>query len=449
MIIEKVLIANRGEIARRIMRTCKRLGISTVAVYSEADADMPFVQEADEAVLLGPPPIPKSYLNLDAIFRAVKQTGAQAIHPGYGLLSENPALAERCLNEGICFIGPNPRVVEQMGDKIRARQIMQQAGLPVVPGSIQALDDLDSAIRMAEIIGYPIMLKASSGGGGIGMQQCFKQSDIEKAFHLAKGRAKAYFGNDEMFMEKYIERPHHIEVQIAADNSGQVIHLLERECSVQRRHQKVIEESPSPFISPATREGICRTAVLAAQAVHYSGVGTIEFIVGADQSFYFLEMNTRLQVEHGITEEVVKIDLVEWQIRIAEGKKLPLRQENIKGVGHAMEFRIYAEDPDTFLPSPGKVSSYEIPNGPGIRIDDGITCGSVVTPFYDPLLAKLIVVGSNRSEVIRKAEESLAGYRIGGIKTNIPLLQRIVKQEKFSQGRYDTTLISSLFNKEK
>lgn len=441
MIIQKLLIANRGEIARRVIRTCKERNIQTVAVYSEADKDMPFVREADERVLIGPPPVAQSYLNMEEIIKAAKETGAQAIHPGYGLLSENPTFTRRCAEEGIVFLGPKPEVMKAMGDKIEARKIMEDAGVPVVPGYSGNIESVEQACEIASGIGYPVMLKASAGGGGIGMQLCYNEEDIQKAFNSTKGRAKAYFGSDAMFIEKYIEQPHHIEVQIAGDEHGQVIHLLERECSVQRRHQKVVEESPSPFLTDETRAKICEAAVKAAEAVSYTGVGTVEFIMGADQSFYFLEMNTRLQVEHPVTEEMTGIDLVSMQIDIAEGKPLSVKQEEVKALAHAIELRIYAEDPKTFFPSPGKILVYEKPTGERIRMDDGVEAGSQVTPFYDPMIAKLILSGNTRDEAIDRALNALEGLKVEGIKTNITMLQAVLQHEQFQKGEYDTTFV--------
>ncbi|KIV50552.1 biotin carboxylase [Aneurinibacillus migulanus] len=442
--MKTVLIANRGEIARRIIRTCKAKGIRTIAVHSEADASMPFVREADAAVVIGPPPVAKSYLNMEAILQAAKEQGADAIHPGYGLLSENGSFARRCAEEGIVFIGPHPEVMEDMGDKIRARARMIEAGVPVVPGYNGSIADAEEACHIAAGIGYPVMLKASAGGGGIGMQVCENEEEVRKAFQSAKGRAKAYFGNDDMFIEKYIEEPHHIEVQIAGDKHGQIIHLFERECSIQRRHQKVIEESPSPFLDNATREAICQTAVQAAKAVGYTGVGTVEFIMNGDKEFFFLEMNTRLQVEHPVTEAVTGFDLVEMQLAIAEEKALTFSQEEVMQRGHAIELRIYAEDPVTFMPSPGTISRYEQPEGKGIRVDDAVESGSTITPFYDPMIGKLIVSGNTRTEAITRAEEALTQYVIEGIKTNLPMLGDVLHNETFAAGIYTTQFVQQM-----
>jgi len=439
--MRKVLIANRGEIARRIIRTCRAMGIATVAVYSEADRNLPFVREADEAVEIGPPPVPHSYLNVEAILAAAREKGADAIHPGYGLLSENEAFARRVLDERLIFIGPSPEVIGKMGDKLTARRIMEQAGVPVVPGTAEAVSEADEAAERAAQIGYPIMLKASAGGGGIGMQICRDEAELRQAFQTARNRAKAYFGSDAMYMEKYVERPRHIEVQIAADRHGKVIHLLERECSIQRRHQKVVEESPSPFLDDAARQRLFQAAVKAAEAVGYTGVGTVEFIVDSQKNFYFLEMNTRLQVEHPVTEEMTGIDLVALQLEIADGKPLSLRQQDVRPLRHAVELRIYAEDPVTFLPSPGTITLYQPPCMEGVRIDDGVETGAQVTPFYDPMIAKLIASGATRGEALQRAREALRAYLITGIKTNIPFLQKVLEDEKFLQGDYTTWFV--------
>ncbi|WNC12844.1 acetyl-CoA carboxylase biotin carboxylase subunit [Brevibacillus brevis] len=439
--MRKVLIANRGEIARRIIRTCRAEGVATVAVYSDADSELPFVKEADEAVHIGPPPVPHSYLNVEAIIRAAKDTGADAIHPGYGLLSENEAFARRVQEEGIVFIGPAPEVIGQMGDKLTARRIMQQAGVPVVPGGEDSVETVDEAADVAASIGYPVMLKASAGGGGIGMQICRDEASLRQAYQSLRGRAKAYFGNDAMYVEKYVERPRHIEVQIAGDQHGTVLHLLERECSIQRRHQKVLEESPSPFLDPETREQLCQSAVLAAKAVSYTGVGTVEFIVDESKQFYFLEMNTRLQVEHPVTEEMTGLDLVSMQLSIARGERLGVKQEEIKAQRHAIELRVYAEDPVSFLPSPGTISLYQPPAMEHVRIDDGVQSGTQVTPFYDPMIAKVIVSGATRDEAVERGIAAMQNFQIAGIKTNIPFLLEVLSDGRFRQGQYTTWFI--------
>ncbi|MBO8162239.1 MAG: acetyl-CoA carboxylase biotin carboxylase subunit [Brevibacillus sp.] len=441
--MRKVLVANRGEIARRIIRTLKAEGIAAVAVYSEADKDMPFVHEADEAVLIGPPPVPQSYLNVEAILAAARQTGADGVHPGYGLLSENAAFAERCREAGLVFIGPAPDVIAKMGDKVTAREIMRRAGVPVVPGCEGTLADAEEAVARAREIGYPVMLKASAGGGGIGMQVVNNDEDLRQAFQSARGRAKAYFGNDAMFLEKYVQNPHHIEVQIAADHHGQILHILERECSIQRRHQKVLEESPSPFLDEQTRQRICQAAVEAARAVGYTGVGTVEFIVDEAKTFYFLEMNTRLQVEHPVTEEITGLDLVKLQLDIARNEPLRLRQEEIQAHRHAIEVRICAEDPNTFLPSPGRIEEYRPPQVEHVRIDDGVEAGIQVTPYYDPMIAKVIASGETREKAAARLSDALKAFYISGIKTNIPFLLEVLDDPVFRAGTYTTHFVQN------
>ncbi|MDA8351733.1 MAG: acetyl-CoA carboxylase biotin carboxylase subunit [Firmicutes bacterium] len=440
--MKKLLIANRGEIARRIIRTCRERGIPTVAVYSEADGDLPFVREADEAVEIGPPPVAKSYLNQEALLKAARDTGANAVHPGYGLLSENAAFARQVEAEGLIFVGPPPQVIAKMGDKVTARQTMQDAGVPVVPGTGD-VHTPEEAIRKAEEIGWPVMLKASAGGGGIGMQVLRGPEEVEKAFATAQGRAKAYFGDETLFMERFIPSPRHVEVQILADGE-RTLHLFERECSVQRRNQKVVEESPSPSIRPQTREGLCLAAVRAAEAVGYTGAGTVEFLVDPDENFYFLEMNTRIQVEHPVTEMVTGLDLVSLQLDIAQGKALSLDQEAIRTQGHALEFRVYAEDPDRFLPSPGTLEAFVPPSGEGIRVDAGVESGSTVTPFYDPMIAKCIVYGRNREEALERSRVALADFDVRGIQSNLPLLREVLDRPEFISGQYDTQLLANI-----
>lgn len=442
--MRKVLIANRGEIARRIIRTCQKQGISTVAVYSDADRSMPYVREADEAINIGPPPVPQSYLNMDAILTAARSSGADAVHPGYGLLSENATFAKRCREAGLAFIGPMPEVIAQMGDKVTARRIMREAGVPVVPGFEGAMDTPEEAICCAKEIGYPVMLKASAGGGGIGMQVVHHDEELRQAFQSARGRAKAYFGNDTMFLEKFVENPHHIEVQILADHHGNVLHLLERECSIQRRHQKVLEESPSPFLDDKTRQRLCQAAVQAAKAVNYTGVGTVEFIMDEQKRFYFLEMNTRLQVEHPVTEEITGLDLVALQLYVADGGVLQIKQEDVRALRHALECRIYAEDPVSFLPSPGKIETYAPPQMEHVRIDAAVEAGIQVTPFYDPMIAKLIVSAKTRDETIARAIAALEQYEITGIKTNLPFLLQVLRAGDFQKGCYTTQFVQQM-----
>jgi acetyl-CoA carboxylase biotin carboxylase subunit len=444
---QKVLIANRGEIARRIIRTCKENGYLTLAIYSEADQEMPYVKEADEAVLIGPAPVVQSYLQAEKIIEVAKEHGATMIHPGYGLLSENAPFARKCIEAGIAFIGPKPEVIEQMGDKVTAREVMKKAGVPIVPGVEGEAKDIEEAISQAHELGYPVMLKASAGGGGIGMQVCYTDEDMKKAYQSSKGRAKAYFGHDVMFVEKYIENPRHIEVQIIGDHHGNIYHMFERDCSIQRRHQKVIEESPSPFLDDKTRKAVCDVALVAAKTVDYTGVGTVEFIMGEDKQFYFLEMNTRLQVEHPVTEEITGYDLVALQLLIEEGEALPFGQKDLSQKGHAIELRIYAEDPVTFMPSPGKITVYERVEGEGVRFDDGIEAGSSITPFYDPMIAKLIVSDSNRKLALEKALQVLLKMKLEGVKNNIPFLIDVVQDEQFKAGNYTTQFVSQYFSK--
>ncbi|WP_108026161.1 acetyl-CoA carboxylase biotin carboxylase subunit [Melghirimyces profundicolus] len=439
--MQKLLIANRGEIARRIIRTCRERGIRTVAVHSEADKGLPFVREADEAVLIGPPPVARSYLNADAILKAAADTGADAVHPGYGLLSENADFARKVKEAGLTFVGPAPEVIARMGDKVTARRTMEEAGVPVVPGT-EDLRDPEEAVREAVKIGWPVMMKASAGGGGIGMQVLRGEEELKKAFPSAQGRAKAYFGDDTLFMERFIESPRHVEVQVFADHRGKTVHLFERECSVQRRNQKVVEESPSPSIRPGTRESLCKAAVRAAKAVGYTGAGTVEFLVDPEENFYFLEMNTRLQVEHPVTEMVTGLDLVALQLDVAEGKDLALDQDQIRMTGHALEYRVYAEDPERFLPSPGTLEAFSPPEGEGIRVDAGVEAGSQVAPYYDPMIAKCIVHADSREQALARSRKALAAFEVSGIKSNLPLLINILDQPEFIRGRYDTTLLT-------
>ncbi len=439
----KVLIANRGEIASRIIRTCKQLGIETVAIYSEADEDAPHVKLADEAYVVGPPQVNESYLNIDRIFEIAKRTGAEAIHPGYGFLSENVEFAKRCWEERIQFIGPNPDVISQMGNKIEARKTMERARIPVVPGNFTPLKDEDDASLVASKIGYPVMLKASAGGGGIGMKVVHNDDELRKELSGNQKRALNFFGNGDMFIEKFIESPRHIEIQLLADNTGNTIYLWERECSIQRRHQKVVEEAPSPFLDEATRRQMGEVAVKAARAIGYTNAGTIEFIVDEKKNFYFLEMNTRLQVEHPVTEEITGIDLVEQQLKVAAGEALDFTQSDVKREGHSLEVRIYAEDPVTFFPSPGTITQLNLPEGTGVRHELGIHGNSVVTPFYDPMIAKLIVTANTRKEAITRMDTALSAYSIEGIKTNIPTLQKIITHEAFQKGNTTTCFIEN------
>ncbi|MEV5116734.1 acetyl-CoA carboxylase biotin carboxylase subunit [Peribacillus frigoritolerans] len=445
--IRKILIANRGEIASRIIRTCKKLGILTVAVHSEADSDSPFVGLADEAYLLGGPRVQESYLNVNKILEIAKETGAEAIHPGYGFLSENADFARSCEEAGLIFIGPKPEIIQQMGNKVEARKKMEQAGLPLVPGFSRPLIDSAEAAAVAEKIGYPVMLKAAAGGGGIGMQAVANEDELTKAFEGNQKRAQLFFGNGDMFIEKLIEKPRHIEIQVLADSFGNAVYLWERECSVQRRHQKVVEEAPSSFLDEETRNRMGMAAVKAVKSIGYSNAGTLEFLVDADKNFYFLEMNTRLQVEHPVTEEITGLDLVEQQIKIASGSKLDFTQSEIKQDGHSIEVRIYAEDPKTFYPAPGRITTMELPEGEGIRHELAVHGASVVSHFYDPMIAKLVVSGDSRDNAIERLREALASYKIEGIKTNLPLLMEIISHEAFSKGDTTTDFIAKYIQK--
>ncbi|MBS2771829.1 acetyl-CoA carboxylase biotin carboxylase subunit [Anoxybacillus rupiensis] len=439
---KKVLVANRGEIAARVIRTCRRLGIQTVAIYSEADAASLHVKWADEAYLIGKPRVSESYLNIEKIIEIAKTTKAEAIHPGYGLLSENPAFARRCEEEGIVFIGPNADVIAKMGSKIESRKTMAEAGVPIVPGISFPLQNVEEAMSTAATIGYPIMLKASAGGGGIGMQIVHNEEELRKAFEGNQKRATSFFGDGAMYLEKYIQNPRHIEVQLLADRHGNYVYLWERECSIQRRHQKVIEEAPSLFLDEQTRKKMGETAIQAAKYISYTNAGTIEFLVDEQKNFYFLEMNTRLQVEHPVTEEITGLDLVEEQLRVAAGEKLGYSQEHIQRRGHAIEVRIYAEDPKTFFPSPGAITAFQLPEGEHIRNETAVQSGMVVTPFYDPMIAKLIVKGENRKEAIDRMLQALDSYQIEGIKTNIPMLKEVLTHPAFQAGHTTTDFVN-------
>lgn len=448
--MHKVLIANRGEIALRIIKTCQRLGIQTVAVHSEADVDMPFVKEANEAFLLGPAQVQQSYLRADDIIDIAIRAGVDAIHPGYGLLSENADFVRKVQQAGMLFIGPDADTIDKMGDKIGSRLTMQVAGVPVVPGTNEGIASLEDAVQAAVDIGYPIMLKASAGGGGIGMVRCEDEQALSQHFQSVKTRAKAYFGDDVVFLEKFIANARHIEVQIFGDNQGNVVHLFERNCSVQRRNQKVIEESPSPNLPEETRQRLFQAAVDAGQAVGYKNAGTVEFIVDENNHIYFLEMNTRLQVEHPVTEQVTGYDLVEWQIEVAKGHELPVKsQKAIHSTGHAIEFRVYAEDPVKFMPSPGTITKLNWGDTSGVRIDGGYEEGGKVTPFYDPLISKVIVHESTRDEAIRRSQLFFEQVEITGLKTNILLFNEFLKSEEFQTGNYSTAVLPAWLEKQK
>lgn len=443
--IKKILIANRGEIAARVIRSCKQLGIRSIAVFSEADQKSPYVEMADEAFLIGPPRVNESYLNMDKIITIAKEAGADAIHPGYGFLSENPAFAKSCEEAGILFIGPRSDAMIKMGSKIEARKTMKTAGVPIVPGNEAAIATAEEAVRVAHEIGYPIMLKASAGGGGIGMQVVHSDDELIKAFASNQKRAETFFGDGSMFLEKKVENARHIEIQILADHHGNVVHLFDRECSIQRRNQKVIEEAPSPFISQATREAMGEAAVTAAKALAYTNAGTIEFLVDNQQHFYFLEMNTRIQVEHPITEEITGVDIVAEQIHIANGNKLSYSQDDLRIDGHAIEARIYAENPETFFPSPGHITVFDMPTGSFVRNDTSVRQDMDITPYYDPMISKLIVKGRTREEAITRMRQALSTFRVEGIQTNIPMLEKVVEHEAFQAGDTTTSFVEQYY----
>ncbi|MSP74359.1 MAG: acetyl-CoA carboxylase biotin carboxylase subunit [Myxococcales bacterium] len=442
-VFPRVLVANRGEIAVRIMRTLRDLGISPVAVHSESDRHALHVRSADVSVCVGPEPSRESYLRGDAIIEAAKRTGATAIHPGYGFLSENAAFAQSVIDADLTWIGPPPSAIVSMGDKLLARRTVMAAGVPIVPGTEDPVTDVDAAMKLAIEIGFPVMVKASAGGGGKGMRKVDSAKALRAAIETARREAKGAFGDDSVYLEKFVVGPHHVEIQVFADAHGGCVYLGERECSVQRRHQKVIEECPSPFIDEVLRRRMGEVAVAAARACNYVGAGTCEFLVGADRNFYFLEMNTRLQVEHPVTELVYGVDLVEWQLRVAAGERLPLTQAELVPRGHALECRIYAEDSETFLPCPGAISHCTFPQGPGVRVDAGIDGGSIVPMAYDPLLAKLCTWGSDRAQAIRRMGRALDETVILGITTNTALHRRVLAHDDFVKGLYDTHLLES------
>lgn len=446
--IKKILVANRGEIALRIFRTCRVMNIETVAVYTHADRGALHVRYAEEAFCISDNADDTSYLKPEKYIEIAKQTGA-AIHPGYGFLSENADFARRCEEEGVIFIGPNADIISQMGVKTEARKIMKEAGLPIVPGTEQPLKDVEEARKVAAEIGYPIMLKALAGGGGKGMRLVRSEAELESSFRMSKSEAGNSFGNDAVYIEKYIENPHHIEVQVLGDRYGNLIHLGDRECSIQRRNQKVIEESPSPFISPETRKKMTETAVAACKKIGYYSAGTLEFMVDKEQHFYFLEMNTRLQVEHSVTEECTGVDIVRDMILIASGSPLPYKQEDIEFRGAAIECRIYAEDPaNNFMPSPGVIKVREVPEGRNVRLDSATYAGFEVSLHYDPMIAKICCWGRNRDSAISNMNRALREYKILGVKTTIPFHQRVLQNEVFIKGEYDTTFIDTRFDKE-
>lgn len=446
--LKKVLIANRGEIALRVVRACRELKIPSVAVYSDADEKAMHVRLADEAVYIGPSKAQKSYMNIEAIIGAAGEKGADAVHPGYGFLAENASFAASCGDAGLIFVGPTPETMEKIGNKSAARQLAREAEVPVVPGTESNVAS-EEALEKAGEIGYPVMVKASAGGGGMGIRVVESEKELEAAVKEARQQAEAAFGEGSVYLEKFLEKPRHVEVQVMGDGEGNVVHYYERECSMQRRRQKIIEEAPSPGISPGTREEITWAAVRLAEAASYANAGTVEFLVNEDESFYFIEMNTRIQVEHPITEEITGVDLVKEQLKVAGGEGLTLAQDEITLTGHAIEFRINAEDPENdFFPSPGEVTAVEIPGGPGVRVDTALFAGYEVPPFYDSLVGKLIAWGSDRDEAISRGRRALREYRLEGIKTTISLHLRLLNEEAFVSGKYDTGYLERLLGEE-
>lgn len=444
--IKKVLIANRGEIALRIIRTCREKNIPTVALFSDSDSTSPHILAADESVSIGASESSESYLNTEKILKAAESTGSNAIHPGYGFLSENHHFAKICNENGLIFIGPDPDVIDMMGDKTTARSLAEKVGIAYPPGSKKELADVDEGKNIANSIGFPVLIKAAAGGGGKGMRIIHEIEEFEKSFKAAKSEAKNAFGDDRVFVEKYIEEPRHIEIQIFADQFGNVVHLFERECSIQRRHQKVIEESPSVVLDSELREKMGNAAIEIARACNYKGAGTVEFLVDKYRKFYFLEMNTRLQVEHPVTELITGLDLVSLQIDVANGLELPFKQNDLTFSGHAIECRIYAEDPDNdFLPSTGKLLRHRIPSGPGVRVDSGIEEGQTVSIYYDPMISKLCVYASNREKAIQKMIRALYEYDISGVSTTIPFCISVMENRVFQEGKYDTHYVQNHF----
>ncbi len=441
---KKVLVANRGEIALRVIRACKELGLATVAVHSTADADALHVRFADESVCIGPASSKESYLNIPALLSAAEITRADAIHPGYGFLSENAEFAEICQKCKIAFIGPKPEVIRMMGNKVRAREAAKAAGLPLLPGSPTALKDAKEAVEWAEKIGFPVILKAAAGGGGRGMKIVRESKGLAQAFATASAEALNAFSDGSMYIERYVEKPRHIEIQIVADTHGNVVYLFERECSVQRRHQKLIEESPSPAVSPELREEMGRVSVAAMKKINYSNLGTIEYLLDESGRFYFMEMNTRVQVEHPVTEQVTQVDLVRTQILLASGAKLPFEQHDIRMSGASIECRVNAEDPVSFAPWPGKITAYSVPGGLGVRVDSAAYENYVVQPHYDSLVAKLIVTAPDRAQAIVRMQRALSEYVVRGIRTNIPFHRAALEAQAFIEGAYDTRFVEQL-----
>ncbi len=446
---KKVLIANRGEIAVRVERACREMGVKTVAVYSESDRRALHVRYADEAYLIGPPPAKESYLVIDRIIEVARKAGAEAIHPGYGFLAENPLFAERCEKEKIKLIGPSAHAMRTMGSKTLARKTVQAAGVPVVPGTVEPIATEEEVFKVAREIGFPVMLKATAGGGGKGLRLVRTEPELASSLRMAKSEAKSAFSDDSVYIERYIENPRHVEIQILGDRHGNYVHLFERECSIQRRHQKVVEESPSVLITPEIRAAMGRVAVEAARSVRYEGAGTCEFLVDPNRNFYFLEMNTRLQVEHPVTEMVTGVDIVKEQLRVAAGEKLSIRQEDLKQTGHAIECRVYAEDPDrNFFPCPGLITSLRTPGGAGVRDDSGVFEGFEIPIYYDPIISKLVAWGRDRTEAIARMKRALSEYVVTGVKTTIPFHIRVMNNRHFIEGNFDTNFIDKVFFKE-
>jgi acetyl-CoA carboxylase biotin carboxylase subunit len=447
--IEKILVANRGEIALRVMRSAREMGIATVAVFSDADRNAPYVRYADEAVHIGPPPSSQSYLDFDKIIGAAKSTGAHAIHPGYGFLSENAAFARRVREEGIILIGPSPESMEVMGSKLAAKDAVKKYDIPLVPGTDYAITDIDKARKIASEVGFPILVKASAGGGGKGMRIVEHESQFDEMLHLAVSEATSAFGDGSVFIERYVGSPRHIEVQVMGDMHGNIVHLFERECSVQRRHQKVIEEAPSSVLTPELRDRMGKCAVMVAKSCDYVGAGTVEFLLDENLNFYFLEMNTRLQVEHPVTEMITGVDLVKEQIRVAMGYELSFSQNDLNINGHAIEVRVYAEDPlNNFLPDIGTLSTYQIPKGPGVRVDDGFEEGMLIPIHYDPMIAKLVVHGKSREEAMDRMLRAIDEYRITGVATTLSFCAFVLRHEAFRSGNFDTHFVKLHFRPE-
>ncbi len=448
--MKKILVANRGEIALRVMKTAKKMGIKTVAVFSVADRNAPHVKFADEAVCIGEAPSNQSYLRADKILEVCKELGVDGIHPGYGFLSENADFAELAEKNGITFIGPKSKAIRMMGSKLAAKEAVKHYNIPMVPGTEEAITDIAEAKKIANTIGFPILIKASAGGGGKGMRVVEKESEFESQMNRAISEATSAFGDGSVFIEKYVTSPRHIEIQVMADSHGNILYLFERECSIQRRHQKVVEEAPSAVLTPEIRKAMGEAAVNVAKACDYLGAGTVEFLIDDDKNFYFLEMNTRLQVEHPVTEMITGLDLVEMQIRVARGEALPFKQDDLKICGHAMELRVYAEDPlNDFLPSVGNLEIYKLPQGDGIRVDNGFEQGMDVPIYYDPMLSKLVTYGKSREEAIQKMIEAIAAYQVKGVSTTLPFGLFVMQNEAFRTGNFDTNFVKKYYDSDK